>query len=167
MGLITQAIAVSYTNVLNWRWQSTSRVEEDGRPNAGPLDLLEQGWRTSVAAAARATVLGRGVGDAGSEASPASSAPTGNENARRSDADSGNIDVNTESWKTGANNRLHDVRLQASINPGSRFGNLFERGHGAEISCIQISPSGRWLVICHKAACIVYDIEVYYFLPSP
>lgn len=39
--------------------------------------------------------------------------------------------------------------------------NLFSGEFGAKILHMRISHSGHWLVICHREACIVYDIEVY------
>ncbi len=33
----------------------------------------------------------------------------------------------------------------------------FKRG---KISHMRCSPSGRWVVVCHEHACIVYDAEV-------
>jgi len=56
---------------------------------------------------------------------------------------------------------LGKVRLleSATLDLGEKFKFLFEHGLGAEILHWRISPSGRWLVICHVGACIVYDIK--------
>lgn len=61
-----------------------------------------------------------------------------------------------------------EVRDQNSIGYIARLKNVrmvvdsgafedFKRGKIAHMRC---SPSGRWVVVCHEHACIVYDAEV-------
>ncbi len=72
-------------------------------------------------------------------------------------------DENSDTYKS----RLSKVKIYTSVDLGTDLDYLFRKDARAEISGVQISPSGRWLAIRHKAACIVYDIKVLYSLLLP